>query len=206
MIIQNLRRELAVLKSQKDGCCTYCHRPFGSLIRWHKRSRYLEEQADHVIPRAIGGKITVPCCQVCNAIKGSMVFDSLADVQDYCLEILLKDKSVVLQYAQNIIVKRSVLSEALSDQQLLDWQRDERPSPTSETSHSLQDVRASNGLVTRRLATGKSRSGTSRWTRKLDSLITKLHATKGFKRRPRLVKDTSLTVYNLPAPRSKRHR
>ncbi len=40
----------------------------------------------------------MPCCSLCNAIKGSLIFDSLRDIQDYLLDRLLDDGSITLEH------------------------------------------------------------------------------------------------------------
>lgn len=119
------RHDVAVLKRQKDGCCTYCHRAFGSLVTWKHRNRYLEETVDHVVPKAIGGRLTLPSCQICNAIKGSLIFDSLAEIQDYCLDRLLQDKSITAVRAHHLKVERAITAEELTSEDLTTWAMEE---------------------------------------------------------------------------------
>lgn len=51
--------------------CHYCRRvlePATSLSR-------LAYTRDHVVPRAMGGRETVPCCRYCNHLKGDTHLD-----------------------------------------------------------------------------------------------------------------------------------
>ena len=48
--------------------CTYCKR---ELTRASSPSG-LAFTKDHVMPRALGGVKTVPCCRTCNQMKGDM--------------------------------------------------------------------------------------------------------------------------------------
>lgn len=116
--------EVAVVTGVPDGCCTYCRRAFGSLVTWKGRNRFLGEEADHVLPVAIGGRVTVPACSLCNRIKGSLVFESLADIQDYLLDRLQAAGSITLQHvyitkqnrAERVVnVKPDELSELRSE-------------------------------------------------------------------------------------------
>ena len=116
----NLLHEVAVIRGVADGCCTYCHRSFGSIVTWHGRRKMLCEEADHVIPKAIGGRVTVPSCSLCNRIKGALIFDSMADIQDYCIDRLLRDRSVTLQHANDIVVERSCCADSLSPAEIAD--------------------------------------------------------------------------------------
>lgn len=92
-----LKTVIEDLKFNSNNTCTYCHRLFGSTVSYKRKSYFLERNTDHVIPKAIGGKLTVPCCSLCNHIKGSLVFDSIADIQDYILDKLLKDYLITNQ-------------------------------------------------------------------------------------------------------------
>ena len=103
-----------VLKLRQKDCCTYCHRAFGSLVTWHRKNRFLEEQQDHVLPHAIGGRVTVSCCQICNSIKGSLVFDSLAEIQDFCLSRLTRDGSMTLHGSHTLRINRAVERDAIT--------------------------------------------------------------------------------------------
>jgi hypothetical protein len=114
-------QDVATIRTAPDGCCTYCHRRFGDAVRWHGRRRFLAEERDHVLPKALGGRVTVPCCSLCNRIKGSLLFDSLAEVQDYCLTRLLRDGSVTVEYARGLRVERSVRAEAVDAAELSEF-------------------------------------------------------------------------------------
>ena len=81
----------------KTNACSYCHRTFGSHVTWRGRPVYLRRERDHVIPKANGGKRILPACHICNRIKGSLTFDSISAIQDFCLDALLKDGSATLK-------------------------------------------------------------------------------------------------------------
>lgn len=126
------KRDAAVALLVGDGRCTYCHREFGTCVTWHGRNVYLGETADHVLPKAIGGRVTVPCCSVCNRIKNSLVFDSLADIQDYCLDRLLRDGSITIGCVTELRVRRSVRADEVTQEEiegLRDWEPEEREGP-----------------------------------------------------------------------------
>ena len=107
--------DVAVLRIAKDGCCTYCHRQFGSWVTWHSKTRFLEEVREHIIPRVSGGTIIVPSCQICNSIKSSLLFSSLDEIQTYCLDKLLKDRSVTLVYAMSVCAEKHSSVEELEE-------------------------------------------------------------------------------------------
>ena len=107
----SIETEIATIKIAPYEYCTYCHRAFGSTVTWHGRSRFLGEEVDHVLPKAIGGRVTVPCCSLCNRIKGSLIFDSLRDIQDYLLDKLSCDGSVTLEHAHFVRTERAVRAE-----------------------------------------------------------------------------------------------
>lgn len=113
----DLRTEVALLRITPDGCCSYCHRPFGSWVTWRGRLRFLEEVREHVFPKCLGGRIIVPACSLCNQLKGSLVFESLAEIQNFLLDRLLEDGSIVLVYGRRIMTEREVRVEAVTDEE-----------------------------------------------------------------------------------------
>lgn len=117
--------DVAVIKIVPDGCCTYCHRAFGSCVTWHKRNRYLEEVREHALPRAIGGRIIVPACQICNAVKGALIFESLEEIQNYCLDRLIADNSITVKHAQGIRIERAVRAEDVTAEEVGCFQNSE---------------------------------------------------------------------------------
>src|SRR3546814_1135917 len=50
-----------------DQQCTYCQRTLEP-----PESGSAGYTRDHVVPRAMGGRRTVPCCRACNDLKGHM--------------------------------------------------------------------------------------------------------------------------------------
>ena len=116
--MEHLKVDVAVIKLTGEGYCTYCHRRFGDLVYWRHRQRFLQETVDHVIPRAIGGRITVPCCSICNSIKGSLIFDSLVEIQDYCLDRLLAEKSFTVESARKIRINRAIRTEEVTQEEI----------------------------------------------------------------------------------------
>jgi len=116
--MDDIRVEVVVLQFVKADYCTYCHRKFGDLVRWHGRNRFLGEEWDHVIPKVLGGRVTVPCCSLCNRIKGALKFDSLVDIQDYCLDRLLRDGSITVECARSIKIERAVRVENVTPEEV----------------------------------------------------------------------------------------
>ncbi len=79
-----------------SNACSYCQRTFGSQVTWKGRPVYLRKEREHVIPKAAGGTATLPACHICNRVKGSLVFETIGEIQNYCLDALHRDGSVVL--------------------------------------------------------------------------------------------------------------
>ena len=48
--------------------CLWCRRPLDAV----NASTALSMTRDHVVPKAIGGQSTRPCCLACNQLKGDM--------------------------------------------------------------------------------------------------------------------------------------
>ena len=84
------------MSPEPSTSCTYCSRPFGATVSWRGRALILCPVREHVIPKAVGGRVVVPACQLCNRIKGSLVFGSLVDIQGYCLDVLTREGSALL--------------------------------------------------------------------------------------------------------------
>lgn len=97
-----LTRPLIVPRRFMATTCTYCHRQFGSTVTWRGKRTLLTRVREHIIPKAIGGRKTVPACQLCNQIKGSLVFRSLGEIQEHCLDALLRDGSVTNEQAPRL--------------------------------------------------------------------------------------------------------
>lgn len=51
--------------------CTYCFRGMVPISPWGEPDG-LERTRDHYVPRAHGGRKTVPCCRYCNGLKRDM--------------------------------------------------------------------------------------------------------------------------------------
>lgn len=142
----SLLLDVALTKIVPDGCCTYCHRAFGSQVTWRNEARWLEEVREHVIPKVLGGKITVPACQICNEIKGSLRFDTLAEIQSYCLDQLLKNRSILLESVRYIFIERAVRMESVTDTEVTEFE--EKIAPTVELptcAHCGKAIRYGNG-------------------------------------------------------------
>lgn len=78
----------------------------------------LTQQLDHIFPKSLGGKITIPCCHVCNQIKAAKVFDSLPQIQDYLLDQLQAHHVITPQWTQRIKGRRFWWSSIVIDQKL----------------------------------------------------------------------------------------
>lgn len=70
-----------------DNSCAYCHRKFGTTVFWNKRVRTLLLEWDHLVPFEYSLNNSpnnfLPSCNICNGIKGSRVFHSIADVRSF---------------------------------------------------------------------------------------------------------------------------
>jgi 5-methylcytosine-specific restriction endonuclease McrA len=69
----------------QDECCAYCDRLFGSLVLIDGKLITLTAQPDHFIPRAKrlnnSPSNIVAACQLCNRLKDSRVFTSIAQAR-----------------------------------------------------------------------------------------------------------------------------
>lgn len=54
--------------------CFWCNR----TMAHRSQNSSLAETKDHVIPKAMGGTETVPCCKACNSVKGDRSPDEWA--------------------------------------------------------------------------------------------------------------------------------
>lgn len=76
------QREILDLQAH---CCAYCDRPFGSWIHTGEKPLQLVVEWDHVTPFCHTANNHpsnfVAACQVCNAIKHDLIFDSLEDIR-----------------------------------------------------------------------------------------------------------------------------
>ena len=95
-------RLLPTRKVSHDGKCSYCSRPFGSVVDYKGHSVILRLEFDHVIPVAterrgvyMSDNVTA-ACQICNRIKSSMIFDSFVAAKNYVLDELLRLNVVTL--------------------------------------------------------------------------------------------------------------
>jgi hypothetical protein len=89
-------RLLPTRKVSHDGKCSYCERPFGTLVQYKGGTVVLRMEFDHVVPVSteqrgvyMEGNV-VAACHLCNRIKGALVFGSLAAARNYVLDELLR--------------------------------------------------------------------------------------------------------------------
>ena len=82
--LQALRRLAA---HEQGGRCAYCGQPMGPA----EDCRRTSETADHVVPRAAGGRTTasniVACCRACNQAKGCEQVQVRTDTRSRCDEL-----------------------------------------------------------------------------------------------------------------------
>lgn len=55
--------------------CWYCG---GYLVEFNKNTlqfKHNNRSRDHVIPKSLGGNVTVPCCRACNEFKADMLIE-----------------------------------------------------------------------------------------------------------------------------------
>lgn len=77
---------LAKRVAEQNGRCKYCDRRFGGYVLVEGRLEALEAQADHFRPvadrRNDNPNNIVAACHVCNRLKSSRLFSSVAEVQE----------------------------------------------------------------------------------------------------------------------------
>lgn len=99
--------------NREEGCsCLYCHRQFGTLVLWHGKNRFLERVKEHALSRVTGGTLTVSACQICTAIKCTLIFSSVSEIQDYCIDALLAAKSITVEHARRLRLERAAARES----------------------------------------------------------------------------------------------
>lgn len=91
-------KTMVTLLMEQDNCCTYCGHKFGTGVFSPKRGlTWLEVNWDHFIPYTWSRKNDednwVVSCQICNQLKGSLLFTSIDDARKY-LEKKWKDKKL----------------------------------------------------------------------------------------------------------------
>ena len=80
------RREIVEAQGNK---CFYCEREFGTpFLKGHKHTlQFLNVTWDHLAPYSFAQNNQkqnfVAACQICNGIKGSMVFETISDARRY---------------------------------------------------------------------------------------------------------------------------
>jgi len=78
------RREIL---DQQGNLCLYCDREFGSNVLKKNRLIQLRVEWDHIVPYCYSQNNYlynfVAACQICNGLKGSMMFDSLEQTKVY---------------------------------------------------------------------------------------------------------------------------
>lgn len=86
--------------SQQHGTCFYCNQEIGSAVYFRKKVRVLRATIDHVIPFAYcqhdHSDNFVVACQVCNSMKHSKIFNSMADCLEYIQDKWLKDNGGII--------------------------------------------------------------------------------------------------------------
>lgn len=83
-----------ILKEQ-NYLCAYCIKEFGSIMYREGQEIYLSVEFDHKMPYAYNQdnkpRNYIAACQVCNGLKGSLIFKDLAQAREY-LRLARKDK------------------------------------------------------------------------------------------------------------------
>lgn len=84
-------RQKEIMLEQGDRCM-WCLRDFGSAVELEERLVYLTVEWDHFTPFAFTGSCAddafVASCQVCNRIKGSLIFDTIDEARDHVMREL----------------------------------------------------------------------------------------------------------------------
>jgi len=75
------RKSREEILAQQNFCCFYCDRRFGKTVYRKGKPIALKINYDHQVPFAYGQNNSadnfVAACHICNAIKSSMLFDSI---------------------------------------------------------------------------------------------------------------------------------
>lgn len=93
------KSSLLTVKIHSGKYCLYCGTQLGSIVRYKKKVRTLTLNMDHFrpimrrkgtnTPDYLGPNTIVLSCQICNSIKGKMLFNSFIDAKNYILDQLL---------------------------------------------------------------------------------------------------------------------
>ena len=85
-----VREKRIVLKEQADRCL-YCSGRFGSVVRHNGKPSVLRVCWDHLVPYSYnqdnGHHNFVASCQLCNSIKGSLMFQSVHDARVHIVAV-----------------------------------------------------------------------------------------------------------------------
>jgi len=91
-----MSRRRSTRRVPHDGLCSYCDRAFGTLVSYRGRSVPLRLEFDHLVPWAserVGVNFKdniIPSCQICNRIKGSLIFGTFAEAKLHVVNELLR--------------------------------------------------------------------------------------------------------------------
>lgn len=58
-------------RTRKVRTCRYCRR----VLTDARKGGSTAASRDHIVPKCMGGRRTVPCCRACNEVKGDMAPD-----------------------------------------------------------------------------------------------------------------------------------
>lgn len=97
------RRRPARPKSLTGNRCCYCGVALtkGDGRSWDDDGND-REVAEHVIPRALGGRHTVPACQACNGSKGRLL------LAEWVARLLVKRGLGTLKHREHIVIERAL--------------------------------------------------------------------------------------------------
>lgn len=91
-----MKRRRSTRRVPHDGLCSYCDRAFGTAVSYRGRQTILRLEFDHLVPWAseragVNFKDNIiPSCQICNRIKGSLIFGTFAEAKLHVVNELLR--------------------------------------------------------------------------------------------------------------------
>lgn len=87
------KKEKRLLLKEQNGLCYYCSQEIGSTVEYKRKYITLQAELDHIVPfsfcYADNKTNFVVSCHICNRLKGSKIFNSMADLLTYLQQIWL---------------------------------------------------------------------------------------------------------------------
>lgn len=105
-----LTRESRHLAARQNHLCFYCLLPFGAVVEWRGELVILRDEVEHFIPFTIEQRHRmenlVAACHVCNSLKATAVFDSVAEARKAI------ERRWVAHHIQLVFIPASPITEA----------------------------------------------------------------------------------------------